>query len=177
MLSAVVMMKGSSGTGMVQESVGGEVVALGTGTKCIAGDFMSESGLAVNDCHAEVVTRRCLMRFFYKQLDLCASNQSESSILERTSTGKYKVKSGISFHLYISTAPCGDARVFSPKDANLDSTVPDPHPNRRGRGIARVKIESGEGTVPASNQVTVRETVTLLSLVLTEGVGREGLPH
>ena len=154
-LSAVVMMKGSKGLGMVQEEVGGEVVALGTGTKCISGESMSESGLAINDCHAEVIARRSLMRFFYQQLDLCAKNQSESSIFEQAISGKFKLKSGVSFHLYISTAPCGDARVFSPKEATEGSVdgADDRHPNRKGRGIARVKIESGEGTIPAANQV------------------------
>ena len=147
-------MKGSSGQGMVQGEVGGEVIALGTGTKCISGDCMSESGLAVNDSHAEVIARRSLMRFFYQQLELCAMGQQESSVMERKSSGKYKLKAGVSFHLYISTAPCGDARVFSPKETMEEIIGDDPHPNRKGRGIARVKIESGEGTVPAANQVS-----------------------
>ena len=156
-LAAVVMMKGSSGQGMVHGDVGGEVVALGTGTKCIAGDCMSDSGLAVNDTHAEVIARRALMRFLYAQLDLCVIGQGESSVLEKTSSGQYKLKAGVSFHMFISTAPCGDARVFSPRDigdgSNDKHMDEDPHPNRKGRGIARVKIESGEGTVPATNQV------------------------
>ena len=130
--------------------MGGEVVALGTGTKCINGEFISDSGLAVNDCHAEVVARRALMRFLYAQLDLCAMGQGANSIFLPTSSGKYALKPGISFHLYISTAPCGDARVFSPKEVENDK-----HPNRKGRGQARVKIEAGEGTVLATSQVSV----------------------
>ena len=160
-LAAVVMMKGSSGTGMVSGGVGGEVVALGTGTKCINGEYLSDSGLAVNDCHAEVIARRALVRFFLSHLDLLAKGQNEVSIFESKPNGKFTLKPGISFHLYISTAPCGDARVFSPRQGDSpekqqsDDVTPDedPHPNRKGRGLSRVKIEAGEGTVLADNQV------------------------
>ena len=150
-LSAVVMMKGSSGTGMISGDVGGEVVALGTGTKCINGEYLSDSGLAVNDCHAEVITRRAFIRFLYSQLDLCAKEKEDASIFERKPTGRFTLKPGISFHLYISTAPCGDARVFSPNDEH--QVDEDSHPNRHSRGVMRVKIEVGEGTVLAENQV------------------------
>uniref|UniRef100_A0A182SSU0 A to I editase domain-containing protein n=1 Tax=Anopheles maculatus TaxID=74869 RepID=A0A182SSU0_9DIPT len=40
----------------------------------------------------------------------------------------YTLKDGIYFHLYINTAPCGDARVFSPHEN--DSMDVDKHPNR-----------------------------------------------
>ena len=155
-------MKGSSGTGMVSGGVGGEVVAMGTGTKCINGEYLSDSGLAVNDCHAEVIARRALVRFLLSQLDLITKGQKEVSIFEQKPNGKFALKSGISFHLYISTAPCGDARVFSPrqpdspgKQSPTAEEVVDEHPNRKGRGLARVKIEAGEGTVLADNQVHV----------------------
>jgi len=39
----------------------------------------------------------------------------------------YKLKSGVHFHLYINTAPCGDARIFSPHE---NDTGVDKHPNR-----------------------------------------------
>ena len=71
-LAAVIMMRGSEGRGMVSQSVGGEVIALGTGTKCVSGENLSASGLCVNDCHAEVITRRSLLRFLYNQLELCS---------------------------------------------------------------------------------------------------------
>ena len=145
---------------MVSGGVGGEVVALGTGTKCINGEYLSDSGLAVNDCHAEVIARRALMRFLFSQLELVSKGQEEVSIFQRKENGKFVLKAGISFHMYVSTAPCGDARVFSPRQGDSPDRQPaddvaeaDPHPNRKKRGLARVKIEAGEGTVLADNQV------------------------
>ena len=148
-MAGIVMMKGSSGEGIVSGDVGGEVVALGTGTKCISGESISESGLALNDCHAEVIARRAFLRFMYAQLTLCTKGPDNQSIFEREASGKFCLKTGISFHLYISTTPCGDARVFSPADAKGG----DAHPMRQSRGQVRVKIEAGEGSIPAESQV------------------------
>ena len=141
-VSGIVMVKGTVGT----SDAAAEVVAMGTGTKCIGGESISDSGLAVNDCHGEIIARRSFLRFLYLQLDYCSKGQD--SIFERAPSGRYAVKSNISFHLYISTAPCGDARIFSPTEVTADN-----HPLRASRGLARVKIEAGEGTVLAANQV------------------------
>uniref|UniRef100_A0A182P2A5 A to I editase domain-containing protein n=1 Tax=Anopheles epiroticus TaxID=199890 RepID=A0A182P2A5_9DIPT len=61
----------------------------------------------------------------------------------------YTLKDGIYFHLYINTAPCGDARVFSPHEN--ESMDVDKHPNRKARGQLRTKVESGEGTIPVKS--------------------------
>ena len=49
------------------------------------------------------------------------------------------------------SAPCGDARTFG--------TVPNAHPNRASRGLARVKIEAGEGSVLPPKEVPVWESL------------------
>ncbi|XP_078741778.1 uncharacterized protein LOC144955399 isoform X1 [Lampetra fluviatilis] len=126
------------------------VVCLATGTKCLHGEFMSVAGLALNDCHAEVVCRRALLRYLYSQLQLLSSpvaSERDSSVVEaRAGGGGYRLRPGWRLHLYVSTAPCGDARLFSTQEKEVGA---DRHPRRRARGQLRTKLECGEGTVPA----------------------------
>ena len=109
---------------------------------------MSDKGLAVNDCHAEVISRRVLMCYLYSELEKFLSSDSsaqQSSIFTQKEAGGFQLKDQVHFHLYISTAPCGDSRIFSPHE-NIKGS--DNHPNRKARGQLRTKIESGEGTIP-----------------------------
>ncbi|XP_063692850.1 double-stranded RNA-specific editase 1-like [Bolinopsis microptera] len=124
-----------------------EVIALTTGTKVLGGEYLSADGKAVNDSHAEIQIRRCVIRFLYGQLK--AFRDKRCSVLE-LKDGKYKLKNEFTLHLYINTAPCGDARIFSPKQEGDQAQVidGDNHPNRINRGQLRTKIESGEGTIP-----------------------------
>jgi double stranded RNA-specific editase B len=128
-----------------------KVIAVTTGTKCISGEYISEHGLAVNDSHAEIVARRCFINFLYDQLELHMKPETikDSIFIKPTATcPHYRLKDNIQFHLYINTAPCGDARVFSPHE---NDQALDKHPNRKARGQLRTKVESGEGTIPVKN--------------------------
>jgi hypothetical protein len=128
-----------------------KVIAVTTGTKCISGEYISVNGLAVNDSHAEIVARRCFVNFLYDQLDLHTKPETakDSIFLKPTEKdGLYRLKDNIQIHLYINTAPCGDARVFSPHE---NDQALDKHPNRKARGQLRTKVESGEGTIPVKN--------------------------
>lgn len=146
-----------------------QVICVTTGTKCINGEYMSSTGQGLNDCHAEVIARRCLRRFLFKQLLLHVDPETASqSVFEKRPVEQgpgFRVKLGYQFHLYISTSPCGDARIFAPHEINnegenggggalpangggLGGPTGDRHPNRKARGQLRTKIESGEGTIP-----------------------------
>ncbi|CAO1393500.1 unnamed protein product [Diamesa hyperborea] len=128
-----------------------KVISVTTGTKCISGEYISVNGLAVNDSHAEIVARRCFINFVYDQLEMHLKPESakDSVFLKPTPNNPlYKLKENIQVHLYINTAPCGDARVFSPHE---NDQLLDKHPNRKARGQLRTKVESGEGTIPVKN--------------------------
>ncbi|KAM3958688.1 adenosine deaminase acting on RNA [Aphomia sociella] len=133
---------------------GAKVIAVTTGTKCVSGEHMSVRGRALNDCHAEVAARRCLQRYLYAQLLMYASAIDPRapiphSDVEPVPSGGYQLKPDRQLHLYVSTAPCGDGRIFSPHEQA--EPEPDRHPNRLARGQLRTKIESGEGTIPVKN--------------------------
>lgn len=54
-----------------------KVMSVSTGTKCISGTYMSDCGLALNDCHAEVISQRSLLRFLYTQRELYLSHRDD----------------------------------------------------------------------------------------------------
>uniref|UniRef100_A0A8C9JEU3 Adenosine deaminase RNA specific B1 n=1 Tax=Panthera tigris altaica TaxID=74533 RepID=A0A8C9JEU3_PANTA len=146
-----------------------KVISVSTGTKCINGEYMSDRGLALNDCHAEIVARRSLLRFLYTQLELylnfkipfrnffpsSSKDDQKRSIFQKSERGGFRLKESVQFHLYISTSPCGDARIFSPHEPILEEPA-DRHPNRKARGQLRTKIESGEGTIPVRSNASLQ---------------------
>ncbi|CAG5114239.1 Oidioi.mRNA.OKI2018_I69.chr2.g8301.t1.cds [Oikopleura dioica] len=152
-------MKVLAGICMTREPVTDEseeiptVIALGTGTKTMTGEHVSTVGTAVIDCHGEIISRRNLKRFFYSELQKIANGEGLASIFERKNgQGKFALRDGIKFHLYINTTTCGDARVFNP---NSNDDFEDFNSSRMSRGILRSKIENGEGTVPINKEESV----------------------
>lgn len=92
------------------------VLSMGSGTKWINSEFIKDNGEVLLDCHAEIIARRALLCFLYENLHQLAQNQGASShdlILEHAPSGKgFRLKPHLKLHLYISSPPCGDARMF-----------------------------------------------------------------
>lgn len=139
--------------GMIQQNGyedSGRVVAMGTGNRCITGQRLSLEGKAVNDSHAEVVCRRAFLRYLYSQLE--SLYEGGESIFEKGGMNDHvKLKDGVTFHLYISTAPCGDGALFTPRQINSSGNLSKEHTptyTSKPHGILRTKIEDGEGTIP-----------------------------
>uniref|UniRef100_A0A7M4ENX4 tRNA-specific adenosine deaminase 1 n=1 Tax=Crocodylus porosus TaxID=8502 RepID=A0A7M4ENX4_CROPO len=97
---------------VISFSVTKEVVAMGTGTKCIGQTKMRKSGDVLNDSHAEVVAKRSFQRYLLHQLGLAASHQQCSIFIPGTETGKWKLKPHITFIFFSSHTPCGDASII-----------------------------------------------------------------
>jgi len=88
-----------------------EVVAFGTGLKCIGPSKKSPEGFILNDSHSEVISRRSFIRFCLRELSaLVTSGEKVSKYFERigdaTCSPYFRVKTGVKFHLYVSHAPC-----------------------------------------------------------------------
>lgn len=97
-------------------------VSLGVGTKTrgrYVGDGRDDDGTRIVDAHAEVLARRGLKRFLLREttreralfLEEEETTGSSDGARERTGTRRMRVKRGMSLHLYVSSAPCGNATV------------------------------------------------------------------
>jgi hypothetical protein len=69
----------------------------------------------------------------------------------------FKLKSDIKFHLFISSAPCGDGRIFSvSEEKNSVAWRQNYGIVKQNRGQLRAKLESGMGTLPVKNYPNVQ---------------------
>lgn len=96
-----------------------KILCLTTGTKCLAEKQLPIDGSLVHDSHAEVLARRCLIRYLFNEIAKLKCNDKEpintSDIVERNTDGtdkKFKIKPNLDLVLFISHTPCGDASII-----------------------------------------------------------------
>lgn len=104
------------------------VISIGTGTSCLPGTLIeNDIENVVHDGHAEVMARRGLIAFIWDEIN--RKNQIKeymSKILKdnvKNNHPPYKLVDGITWIMYISQAPCGDASIHDDdiKDYRIES--------------------------------------------------------
>lgn len=114
------------------------VLGMGVGTKFLSQKVLEQEintasseekyGNRVRDCHAEVLARRAFQRQLFLEIqrdlqpqqtgDQFASSEDSTKIpriIERVKDGngtiQYRLRKGVTLHMYASSAPCGNATV------------------------------------------------------------------
>ncbi|XP_054610485.1 adenosine deaminase domain-containing protein 1 isoform X2 [Dunckerocampus dactyliophorus] len=104
-----------------------QVVALGAG-RFSCTDWLCFNGTIVHDCHAVVIARRALQRFFYKQLLLFFSvdpGVKEHCIFESSTDGpQLQLKAKTSLHLYTNQCLEGAAKNFDLRGSTYNTSTP-----------------------------------------------------
>ncbi|GBC06088.1 hypothetical protein RclHR1_06610011 [Rhizophagus clarus] len=104
-------------------------ISLGSGLKCLPQSKLSKSGDLIHDSHAEVLARRGFVKFIMNELELALTSESRyfrinehfnpeanvrDQIEDQIENKPFLLKdNSLSFHMYISQAPCGDASTTS----------------------------------------------------------------
>ena len=94
-----------------------EVVALGTGSKCIGASKLPSNGDMLHDSHAEIIARRAFLLYLISQIDKTISG-GES--IFRRKENKFQIVDNVTFHFYSSHTPCGDASIFAKQEWSQD---------------------------------------------------------
>uniref|UniRef100_A0A3Q4B9E4 Uncharacterized protein n=1 Tax=Mola mola TaxID=94237 RepID=A0A3Q4B9E4_MOLML len=140
-----------------------QVVSVATGTKCL--DGVGDRSCTLSDCHAEVISRRALVRFLCAQLELfwhfVSIHKKSIFVPEKRGDGIFRLRDGVLFHMYVSSSPCGDARLNCP----YESTAACETRTRKYHCRLRVKVDGGEGTLPITarraNQKCGKRLITM----------------
>ena len=88
-----------------------KIISIGIGKGFIHGEYLDETGSSIIDCHAEVLARRGFEAFIMKAI------HNKGDIVVKNGAS-YRLKEGITFHLYVSKVPCGNANL-EPVDKDI----------------------------------------------------------
>ena len=123
-----------------------EVIVITTGTKCVGEHSLSSQGLLVNDCHAEVLARRCFILYLMDQIANCKNGMADQSVFQLSTdpSFQYILKDGIHFHLYISQSPCGYASEYYEEEGK-----------RKALEIANAKVRASKRRCLGFDEVEV----------------------
>eukprot|EP00158_Paraphelidium_tribonemae_P005029 Partr_v1_DN27121_c1_g1_i3_m15492 putative adenosine deaminase len=114
------------------------VIALASGQKCLPSSNKSTDGSSLNDSHAEVLARRACIRYLIAEFHRGA--------FEWDDTRGFIIPPSVSFHLYISECPCGDASMRALEMSTATEEV--------DRPLKRVRVSTHEGIIRGRNEIS-----------------------
>ena len=83
------------------------VISLATGSKCLPTSRFSTLGDTIHDSHAEILARRCAVRWFHEEIQRCCMPMWNTEWLEKCGEeSKWRLKEDVALIMYISTLPC-----------------------------------------------------------------------
>ncbi|XP_036338282.1 tRNA-specific adenosine deaminase 1 isoform X1 [Rhagoletis pomonella] len=97
------------------------VVTIGCGTKCIGKSKLCNSGLILNDSHAEILARRAFLRYIYHHLKKALQSNlvNDDCIFEWNAENvAFRLRPNLSFHFLSTQTPCGDACILDEKQVS-----------------------------------------------------------
>lgn len=98
-----------------------QVVAMATGNQCLTSTMLTTDGRCIIDSHASVIARRTFRRYLTIELQNFINQPNSPTCIfylppnEKT----LKIRTNISFHLFISDPPAGDYEIFHKESSRL----------------------------------------------------------
>lgn len=171
--------RGGTGTTRHAQQEQVTVISCATGTKCTAVNKGTTATVAaeavLHDSHAEVLARRGLLRVLWQEImsynDHACDDENKTSddgkknnvkmrLLTEVSRDKFRLRSDMRLHLYVSDSPCGDASIY-PVMATLPSTGPSAELKAGAGAAAAVAVAATSSESPptsATKEDTLRFT-------------------
>ncbi|CAB3997591.1 tRNA-specific adenosine deaminase 1 isoform X1 [Paramuricea clavata] len=147
MLAAVVaVFEQEQGEGTKIHDYKVELISLGTGSKCLGRNQLTSTGNLLNDSHAEVVARRGFLRYLYQELENAYTSR-QSIFITNEENHVCSLKNYVSFHLFSSHTPCGDASIF-PKGEDSTMII---------NNAKRKNVDLNDQDCPSSKYLCVEE--------------------
>jgi tRNA-specific adenosine deaminase 1 len=86
---------------------------LGTGTKCLGQNEISDQGDLVHDSHAEVIAKRAFVLYLMTEVKKCLEGQGGEGILRKVQgqDDLVELDPDVTLYFYTSFPPCGDATI------------------------------------------------------------------
>ena len=138
-----------------------QIISIATGSKTI--NKLSIHGDIINDSHAEILAKRSLQLYLWRQL-LQSINSKRSIFTRNPKSGKYTTNS--TFNLYISTAPCGEASnasilsSYDTKKRKRGEILLIPNNSRIIRGRSNLEVEGYSRTKPGRSDCIPCESMS-----------------